>query len=85
MICYYASSDNLILFVCIAPNNEITLCKLNTENNEVESYRFDFEKKGLKLQLFLKLVNDTIFLSVIDKNNPTSNPGLIAIKANTII
>ena len=85
MIRYYASSDNLILFVCVAPNNEITLCKLNTENNEVESYRFDFEKKGLKLQPFLKLVNDTIFLSVIDKNNPTSNPGLIAIKANTII
>lgn len=85
MIRYYAPSDKFIFFVCVAPNNQIALCKLNTENNEVKSYQFVFEDKGLKLQPFLKLVDDTIYLSVIDENNPTSNPCLVTIKANTII
>lgn len=85
MIRYYTSVSNFIFFVCVAPSNQIVLCKLNTEDNEVESYLFVFENKGLKLQPFLKIVDDTVFLSVIDENNPTLNPGLLAIKTKTMI
>ena len=63
---------------------EITLCSLNTKDNTVKLFQFDFTNKNMQLQPFLKIIGDKMLLSAIDKTKPTENPCLIIFEIENI-
>lgn len=84
MLRYYSVHDDFIYFVCVAPEYEITLCSLNTKDNTVKLFQFDFTNKNMQLQPFLKIIGDKMLLSAIDKTKPTENPCLIIFEIENI-
>lgn len=84
MIRYYARYGEYLFFVCVAPNNNIALCKLDTNSNTSKIYQFAFDKANLKMQPLLKIIGDNIYMSAIDDKKMKENPCLVVINVQSL-